>query len=370
MNILDYNEPFYRIFSHLTYLRKNENFLNALNKKNGTGIEAEDLLRVIERSRVSRQVETKEYKLLYGSEIKYYSAKFKPLIIDNAYCGCIILLSDITQATRDNEEIKRNQKMLIEQERLASLGQLMGGLAHNFKTPIMAISGRTENMKVLIDECEQSFGDPDVTLDDYREIAQEMKQELERIKIHISYMSDVISTVKDQTMKFNARSQGESFTVGELIKRVNILMHHELIRHNCKMICEMNESENIEINGDINTLVQVVDNIIINAIQAYHGVGGNICLKISHKKKTVYFAISDEAGGIPKNIQDKLFNQMITSKGKDGTGLGLYISFSTVVGIFGGKLWFESVEGKRTTFFITIPIGPDTRYEEEKGENK
>lgn len=363
MNILDFNEPFSRIFSHLANFKRNENLTNVLNKKNETGISAEDLCRVIETCRDSRTAITKDFTLIDGKEIKNYSAEFTPLIIDNAYCGCILLLSDITQAIRYTEEIKRNQKMLIEQERLASLGQLMGGLAHNFKTPIMAISGRTENLKVLIEEYEESLSDSEVTVNDYIEIAQEMKQELEKIRSHLSYMSDIITTVKDQTVKFTVRTQGEFFTVGDLVKRVNILMQHELIRHNCELAYEIAGDETavngIAINGEINALVQVIDNIIMNAIQAYNGVKGKIRLKISQTPKTVDFSICDDAGGIPKDIQKKLFNQMITSKGKDGTGLGLYISFSTVVGIFDGKIWFDSIEGQGTEFFISIPFEAD-----------
>jgi signal transduction histidine kinase len=59
--------------------------------------------------------------------------------------------------------------------------------------------------------------------------------------------------------------------------------------------------------------------------------------------------------GIPEDIQQKLFKEMVTTKGTMGNGLGLYMSYATIKGRFGGDLWFESEYGKGTTFYISIP---------------
>jgi len=131
--------------------------------------------------------------------------------------------------------------------------------------------------------------------------------------------------------------------------------------HNCTMVYDIQINEDFGITGgDINSLVQIIVNILVNAIQAYEGKHGQIRFKISKTANDVIFTISDDAGGIPEDIQDKLFQQMITSKGKDGTGLGLYISYSTVIGMFEGRMWFESVKGKGTDFFVSIPIKDTT----------
>lgn len=366
MNIIDYNEPFFKLFSNLMHLKKNFNVIEALTIENKTGVDVDQLCAVIENCRDSRTLIHKDLKLVLEDEIKYYSAEFTPLIIESAYCGCILLLRDITQSMRDMEEIKRNQSMLIERERLASLGQLMGGIAHNLKTPIMAISGRTESISVLIDEYVDSLSDGEVTIEDHLEIAKEMRQEIDKIRNHMAYISDIITAVKDQTVKFNAGTY-ESFTIGELIKRVNILMQHELIRHNCELVYEILASKDFEVRGDINALVQIVDNIIMNSIQAYNSKGsqGKIRFKIAQTQKEIIFMISDDAGGIPKDVQEKLFRQMITTKGKDGTGLGLYISFSTIIGVFGGKMWFNSIEGQGTEFIVSLPFKPNAKEDKD-----
>ena len=254
------------------------------------------------------------------------------------------------------EEINRNHSMLIEQERLLSIGQLIGGIAHNLKTPIMAITGRTESLGALIDEYQESIGNTEVTPYDHLEIAGEMRQELEKIRNHIFYISDVITAVKDQTVKYSAEIR-ESFIIKDLVDRIDILMQHELIRSNCELVFEKHVSDDLIIDGSINSLVQVINNIVLNAIHAYKGVKGQIRLSISHKHpRELIFSVSDDAGGIPDDIQEKLFQQMITTKGKDGTGLGLYISYSTIVGMFGGKMWYNSIAGQGTEFFISIPL--------------
>jgi signal transduction histidine kinase len=110
-----------------------------------------------------------------------------------------------------------------------------------------------------------------------------------------------------------------------------------------------------EIKGEVNNLVQVFDNIIINAMQSYDGQMGTIDLNVVRSGDNVEFTFRDYGKGIPKQVAEKLFKEMITTKGKNGTGLGLYMSYSTIKGRFGGNMSFTSREGGGTTFFISIP---------------
>ena len=139
----------------------------------------------------------------------------------------MFLLKDITQHKQDIEIIKRNQDILMERERLASLGQLIGGIAHNLRSPIMSIAGATEGLEELIKEYDESIDDPLVNSQDHHEIAQEMESWIPKIRAHIEYMSDIITTVKGQAVALS-QDVDASFTVSELVKRVNILMKHEL----------------------------------------------------------------------------------------------------------------------------------------------
>ena len=359
--VIDYNAPFSKVFGKHVIIRKNMDIRRAV-EDNEIGISAESFFGIIEYCRETGALFSKEFKMLSDGRIKYFDVEFTPLLIETTYCGCILLLRDITQAKANMEEIKRNQNMLIERERLASLGQLMGGIAHNLKTPILAASGRVESLHALINEYEKSVGSRGVTKKDHIEIAGEMRQEVNKVKDHISYISDIISAVKEQTVKFSAEKK-ETFTVDELIKRVGILLQHELISKGCKLKIEFSAGSNLMLSGDITSLIQVLDNIIINAIYAYKGAAGVIELKVWKEdgRQELNILIADKAGGIAKEVQDKLFRQMVTTKGTDGTGLGLYISHATVAGMFGGKMAFTSVPGQGTEFIITLPLEAGAR---------
>ena len=269
--------------------------------------------------------------------------------------GTIFLLKDITQHKQDMETIRNNQDVLMERERLASLGQLIGGIAHNLKTPIMSIAGATEALEELIKEYDESIDDPLVNSQDHHDIAKDMESWIPKIRAHIEYMSDIITTVKGQAVALS-NDKTMSFTIGELIKRVNILMKHELKNAYIYLNILMKTDENLVLKGDVNALVQVLNNMITNAIQAYNGVRDkNIELEVNKKGNDIIISLTDYAGGLPKEVQDKLFKEMVTTKGKNGTGLGLYMSYSNIRARFGGDITYRTEEGKGTTFNIIIP---------------
>lgn len=292
----------------------------------------------------------------YFSKIKkYFNIEISKLTSSGELIGVLILLKDTTQHMEDMQTIKNNQDMLIEQERLASLGQLIGGISHNLKTPIMSIAGATEGLNDLIKEYDASIGDPEVTEQDHHDIAKDMYGWTEKIKEYTEYMSDIITTVKGQAVTLS-EDEEISFTIEELIKRVNILMRHELKNAYIVLNTKINIDENTTIKGDVNSLVQVVNNLISNAIQAYNGEQyKDINLIIDRKNDDIVISVQDFACGMPKEVQDKLFKEMVTTKGKKGSGLGLFMSYSTIKGHFRGEMTFESEVGKGTTFYITLP---------------
>ena len=253
-------------------------------------------------------------------------------------------------------QIHDNQETLMEKERLASLGQLIGGIAHNLKTPIMSISGAAEGMLDLIKEYDSSIDDPEVTKQDHHEIAKDMSGWVSKIKSHTEYMSDVITAVKGQAVNFT-NDEDISFTIGELLKRVNILMKHELKHAIIYLNILLKSDENLTIHGDVNSLVQVINNMISNSIQAYNGkTEQNIDLIVENDNNSIIISIKDYGPGLSPKVKDKLFKQMITTKGKNGTGLGLYMSYSTIRAHFNGNILVNSEEGNGTIFTIILPL--------------
>lgn len=253
------------------------------------------------------------------------------------------------------QQIKNSQDLLIERERLASLGQMIGGVAHNLKTPIMSIAGADEGLSQLVDELDRSIGNPVVTEDDFHAIASDMREWIDKIKTHTSYMSDVITAVKGQAVTLSD-DQVFLFSVSDLFKQVDILMRHELKSNVATLNVKNNVSDDVKIEGNINSLVQILNNMISNSIQAYGlSQDKNIDLTANIKDNQVELIVKDYGPGLPEKVKEKLFKQMITTKGKDGTGLGLFMSYSNIKAHFHGDITFESEEGKGTAFKITIP---------------
>jgi signal transduction histidine kinase len=280
-----------------------------------------------------------------------------PVTSNDEIGDLVIAFNKIQDLTKENIlEIKNNQQTLMEKERLASLGQLIGGIAHNMKTPIMSISGAAEGLTELVSEYIASLNNPSVTPEDYKEIAMDMLSWIAKIKTHASYMSDIISTVKGQATNLNT-TEYEPFTIYDLVKKVDILIKHELKKASITTNTNFQVEPSLTLHGDVNSLIQVINNLITNAIQSYNSIpGGIIDFTIYQEGPNINFSIKDSGCGMSKEVQNKLFKEMITTKGKLGSGLGLYLSYSTIRGNFGGTITFTSELGVGTTFIVSIPI--------------
>ncbi len=266
-------------------------------------------------------------------------------------------IGDLCKAYNEIEELtKNNQDMLIEKERLASLGQMIGGIAHNLKTPIFSISGGLEGLSDLIKEFDSSIEDPTVNDKDMHDIANDMKNWIIKLKEHVSYMSDVITAVKGQAVALS-ENNSDTFNIDELFKYVDILMKHELKNSLTDLNIENDVDNSVNIVGNINGLVQVINNIISNSIEAYTDEKNKIInLKASLSENKIIISIQDFGPGLDDEVKEKLFKEMITTKGKNGTGLGLFMSYSNIKAHYNGDLYFESTKGKGSTFYIEIPI--------------
>jgi signal transduction histidine kinase len=337
LNIIDYNKSFADNFRYISGLHKGENFNRILNKWNCKNVRSKDFRELIKSSAQTNNTHTKDVEIDLDGIRQYFTVEFTPIIQRSACVAIILLFKNITQHIKDLETIQENQAILLERERLASLGQLIGGIAHNLKTPIMSIAGGIDQLRWLAEEYESSVEDNGVTKDDHREIAAEMQQWLGKMKTHVGYMSDIISTVKDQATQFNI--QGRSwFTLSEMLKRVQILMQHEMVKHNCRYRQDILVEPMQRINGDINSS------------------GGEIVLRATREGNSLLISVRDFGKGIDAKIKDRLFKEMVTTKGKHGTGLGLYMSYSTIKGVFRGNMWFDSNVNIGTVFYIQLPL--------------
>ncbi len=348
------NEVFLNNFSFNKENLLNHNIFNI--KEIQTEFSKDDLEICIELVKTTKKkISTEKY---FKRIDKYFSIDISPILKNDTYIGTLIILKDVTEKEHDKLQIKANQDLLVEQERLASLGQMIGGIAHNLKTPIFSIAGGLEGLSDLIKEFDESIDDPEVTSQDMHDIAKDMNVWITKLREHVSYMSDVITTVKGQTVTMS-ESQNAKFTVKELFDHVVILMQHELKEKLTTLNISNNVPYNSSIYGNINSLVQVINNLISNAIEAYLNTDRdriiNLSANYNESDKNIIISIEDFGPGLPEKVQEKVFKEMITTKGKYGTGLGLFMSYSNIKAHFKGELSFKTEKDKGTTFIISIP---------------
>ncbi|NLF80030.1 MAG: PAS domain S-box protein, partial [Clostridia bacterium] len=343
--IIGYNEPFMDVIGLQNGIKENGHLQDCLKDEDveyKTAIY--NLLTSIESCRNMGSSISYEQAISHqeadGWRKLYYIVEINPLLVGEDIGGFVAIFKDVSKLRESMQRLQDSQVRLMDQERLASLGQMVGGLAHNLKTPIMSIAGSAAVLNNLVEEASISIGDQEVNEDDYREIYGEMRDWLQKVRDACSYMSDIITAVKGQAGNMDA-SEFVDFSLGDAIKRVSLLLRHELQGGRCKLITEVTidnlSDREIYIHGDINNLVQVINNLVSNAVYAQIPDGNhNIVIRVDKDEENLYLHVIDWGCGIKQEVKNRLFRQMITSKGNKGTGLGVYISHAVIRGKFGG----------------------------------
>lgn len=263
-------------------------------------------------------------------------------------------------------KLKNTQFKLIESEKMASLGQLTAGIAHEINNPINFVAGNVsplmqdlQDLKKLAEEISDINGDSDEPLDKLKEIINSYD-----LKFVIEEMEMLLKGVKDGADRINgivknlgtfASPEEKDLSPYNLIVGLNSTM--ELVRYNVKdRITFQTEFDDIPtISCYPNKLNQVFLNLINNAIQAIPKQGKITIQAKNLDEDNIEITIADTGEGIPDEVRSKIFDPFFTTKevGK-GTGLGLPLSFS-IVEQHGGNLSFESELGKGTTFRVVLP---------------
>ena len=234
------------------------------------------------------------------------------------------------------KELKETQIQLINSEKMASLGQLVAGVAHEINTPVPSIKSNNGIVAKLLGSIED--GELKEMLTDINEIDKEA----------VNRISNIVTSLK----KFVRLDEAE-LQEADINKELDLTL--ELIRHETK-----NRIDIIKNYGEIpaikcfpNMLNQVFTNILINACQAIEGKG-SITITTEYKDKKLVVKIKDTGKGIPKNQLNKIFTAGFTTKSSGvGTGLGLAIC-TKIIEKHHGEIIVNSEEGKGSEFVITI----------------
>lgn len=358
--IIKYNRFFEELFAKRYGISENKRLIDCIGQEDiAQKSPVYNMLSALESGKQENTHISYEQTLLIQKEDstikKYFVVDVSPLMLNGRVAGYVVVFKDVTQLRESLKRLQDSQERMLEQERFAFLGQMIGGLAHNLKTPIMSISGCISAAEALVDECEESLDDPDVNRDDYLEIYGEMRNWFGKVKESTSYMSDIITAIKGQATNIGT-DENIRFSIDEMLRRSMLLMRHELLNSGCSLKLDYDRSVDIMLQGDINNLVQVIGNLLSNAIYAQNQVGGGeIEIQVTYDKQTVDIRVMDRGPGVSEKVRNKLFKSMVTNKGTMGTGLGLYISNAVIRGKFNGEMRAENREGGGSILVVSIP---------------
>jgi two-component system, NtrC family, sensor kinase len=261
------------------------------------------------------------------------------------------------------DSLKATQKQLIQAEKMASLGELTAGIAHEIQNPLNFVNNFSEVNTELFDEMQQEFRDGKPN--DAFEIANDIRQNLEKISQH-GKRADAI--VKGMLMHSRiSTGQKEPTDLNALAEEYLKIGYHGMRARDKSFNCEI--QTNLDSNIGKPSLVQqdmgrVLMNLYNNAFYSLtekkkrmDGIF-NPLIEIRTRKNGdhVEISIRDNGMGIPREVTDKIFQPFFTTKPTgQGTGLGLSLSYDIITKEHGGKINLETVEGEYAEFIMILP---------------
>ncbi|APA66193.1 histidine kinase [Maribacter sp. 1_2014MBL_MicDiv] len=274
------------------------------------------------------------------------------------------------------EELKATQSQLIQSEKMASLGELTAGIAHEIQNPLNFVNNFSEVSNELFDEMNEELDKGD--LEEVKAISLDIKQNLEKINHHGKRADNIVKGMLQHSRSSSGTKEPTDINV--LADEYLRLAYHGLRAKdksfNAELITDFDENM-----GKVNIVPQDMGRVILNLItNAFYAVnekansdieGYKPTVKITSKRtphlggvgggsQSVQISISDNGNGIPKEIVEKIFQPFFTTKPTgQGTGLGLSMSYDIVTKGHGGKLIVETSENKGTTFIIELPNSTD-----------
>jgi signal transduction histidine kinase len=259
-------------------------------------------------------------------------------------------------------ELKGTQSQLIQSEKMASLGELTAGIAHEIQNPLNFVNNFSEVSTELLDEMIAELGKDNK--EDALAIADDVKQNLEKILHHGKQADGIVKGMLQHSRSSSAVK--EPTDINKLADEYLRLVFHGL-RAKDKSFNAILKTDYDETIGNINIIPQDIGRVILNLItNAFYAVaekkkqqpdGYEPTISISTKKidSKVSISVKDNGNGIPPKVLDKIFQPFFTTKPTgQGTGLGLSLSYD-IIKAHGGELKAETKEGEGSKFIIELP---------------
>jgi PAS domain S-box-containing protein len=257
------------------------------------------------------------------------------ITIDGKETGSVGVFTDMREVLKMRKDLEDANIQLIQSQKIASVGRMAAGVAHEINNPLSAILIFAEMLRESLAQGSQQIKDVDEI------IAQTLR----------------CKKIVSDLLEFSRKSAGHtsSFRLEDLVQKCLNLLVHKASFQDIRVTTRM-EKDMPNLVGDMSQLQQVFANLFINAADAMEGKGRlDIEAAFLHEQGAFQVKVSDTGPGIPESIRDKVFDIFFTTKpvGK-GTGLGLSIS-QNIIKIHGGRMVFECPPEGGTTFLVELP---------------
>jgi signal transduction histidine kinase len=234
-------------------------------------------------------------------------------------------------------ELRRTQNQLLQSEKLALVGQMAAGIAHELNTPLTYILG---NIELLVSD---------------DELTAAQKTLLGRV----AKGAEKIQTLAQNLLAFSRPSSNDRsrLSVNSVIDRSLDLCHYQILKASVQVEKDFTTALP-PVMGTANQLEMAIINLVVNAVHAMRD-GGTLFVRSALHAEGVEIAVQDTGPGIPESIRETLFEPFVTTKpAGEGTGLGLSTVLMVVEG-HGGRVTYDTATDKGTTFRIILPAAPD-----------
>jgi signal transduction histidine kinase len=234
---------------------------------------------------------------------------------------------------RDAESMRKIEGEIEVSRRLANIGKLTSGVAHEVKNPINSI---VVHLEILRNKLNQTDADT--------------QRHMDVIGSEISRLDRVVQTLVDFTRPVELKLA--EVDLRTLVQQVAFVARPDCERHEVHVVTEISE-ESLPAKVDADLLKQALLNIVINGAQAMEN-GGTLTLRARRNTTEAQIEIQDTGAGIPPAIRDKIFNLYFTTK-KTGSGIGLAMTYR-IMQLHNGSIHFDTRSGEGTTFYLILPL--------------
>ena len=323
-------------------------FLNIADEEQVLGKSILDVLKIRRQFSIRHLVDEDQDQVILDdlNEDLILSAYFSPIKRESGFVsGLVCVLHDVTSQQKEERERK----------------EFVSNVSHELRTPLTSVKSYVEALS------DGAINDPELAPRFLGVVSDDTERMIRMINDLLS-----LSRMDSGTAKLNLEYVNINELFNYILNRFDMIIKNEAADPSQKKytIVRYFTKKDLWVEIDTDKFTQVVDNIMNNAVK-YSPDGGVITARLLETHNHVILSISDQGLGIPRKDLGHIFDRFFRvdkarSRKQGGTGLGLAIS-KEVVNLLGGQIWVDSVEGKGSTFYISLPYVP---YEEEEWDDQ